>query len=85
VDGISFAQCLRQCGEQVRVLVVAVDVGAVFLHRILYLQHSRIFSRLGVQHAHAVRLFHGEVDVLEDTLALAARAEGMDRHRHAGA
>ncbi|GFH99285.1 hypothetical protein IMSAGC004_01688 [Bacteroidaceae bacterium] len=85
MDGISFAQRLRYGCEQVRVLVVAVDVGTVFLYRVLYLQHGRVFSRLGVQYAYTVRLFHGEIDVLEDTFALASRAESIDRHCHAGA
>mgnify|MGYP000432315204 FL=1 len=85
VDGVAFAQGLREGGKKVRVLVVAVDVRAVFLHGILDFQDGGIFPVLGVQHAHALRLFHGEIDVLEDTFALAARAEGIDRYRHADA
>ena len=85
VDGISFTQRQREGGEQVRELVVAVDVCRILLHRILYLQDSGVFARLGVQYAHALRVFNREVDVLEDALAFAARAERIDRHGHAHA
>ena len=38
--GISFAERLREGGEKVRELVVAVDVRTVFLHGILYFQDA---------------------------------------------
>ena len=38
VQGISFAERLREGCEKVRELVVAVDVRTVFLHGILYFQ-----------------------------------------------
>ena len=84
VQGISFAERLCEGGEKVRELIVAVNVCAVFLHGVLYFQDSRIFARLGIEHAHAVRLFHGKIDVLKDTLALASGTERIDRQGHAG-
>lgn len=82
---IAFAQRLRHGREQARELVVAVDVGGMFLHGILHPQDGGVFSGLGVQHADAVHVLHGEIDVLEDALALSSRAEGIDRDGHARA
>ena len=84
MNGISFAESLCQGSEKVCELVVAVDIGRVFLHGILHLQYSRVFAGLGVQHAYAVCIFHREIDVLKDTFALAARSERIDRYAHAG-
>ena len=80
VDGVPFAQ--REGGEQVRKLVVTVNVGRILLHRILDFQDGGVFPRLGVQHAHALRIFHREVNVPKDAFALAARAERIDRQGH---
>ena len=84
VQGVPFAERLGQCCEQLRVLIVAVDVGRIFLHGVLDFQDGGIFAGLGVQHACAVGLFHGKIDVPEDPLAFAARAERIDRYGHAG-
>lgn len=83
VNRIAFAQRLCDGGEQVCELVVAVDVGRILLHGVLHPQDGRVFPGLGVQHPDAVHVLHGEIDVLEDALALAARAESMDRNGHA--
>ena len=85
VDGVPFAQCLRKGGEQVRELVVTVDVCRIFLHRILYFQYGGVFAGLGVQYANTVRLFRRKIDILKDSLALAACAERIDRYGHADA
>ena len=83
VYGISFAQGLSDGGEQACELVVAVDVRRILLHGILHPQDGGVFAGLGVQHPNAVHILHGEIDVLEDALALSARAEGIDRDGHA--
>ena len=83
VNGVPFAQCLRKGSEQVRELVVTVDVRRILLHRILYFQYGGIFAGLGVQYAHTVRLFRRKIDILKDSLALAACAERIDRYGHA--
>ena len=84
VEGIVFAEGLRKGGHQTGELIVAVGVGRELLHGVLHAEHGGILARLGVEHAHAVAVLHGEVDVLDDTLALAARAEGIDGDCHAG-
>ena len=70
---IAFAQRLCDGGEQACELVVAVDVGRILLHGVLHPQDGRVFPSLGVQHPDAVHVLHGEIDVLEDALVLAAR------------
>ena len=65
-----------------REIVVAVYVRRILLYRILDLQHSGVFARLGVQDTHTFRVFHREIDVLEDTLALASGTERMDGYGH---
>ena len=82
MNGISFAESLCQGSEKVCELVVAVDIGRVFLHGILHRQYSRVFAGLGVQHTHTVRFLRWEIDVLKDSLALAARTERIDRQGH---
>ena len=84
VEGIAFAEGLCEGGHQTGELVVAVGVGRELLHGVFHAEHGGILARLGVEHAHAVAVLHGEVDVLDDTLALAARAEGIDGDCHAG-
>ena len=58
VQGVPFAQRLCQSSEQLRELVIAVYVRAVFLYGIFDFQHGRIFAGLGVQYADSVRIFH---------------------------
>lgn len=82
VNGITFSQGQGKGGEQMREIVVAVYVRRILLYRILDLQHGGIFARLGVQDTHAFRVFHREIDVLEDTLALASGTERMDGYGH---
>ena len=82
VDGVPFAQRLRKGGEQVCEVVVTVNVRRIFLYRILYLKYGGIFAGLGVQHTHTVRFLRREIDVLKDSLALAARTERIDRQGH---
>ena len=41
-------------------------------------QDGGIFTRLGVQHTHTICIFHREIDILKDVLALAARTERID-------
>jgi len=65
-----------------REIVVAVYVRRILLYRILDLQHGGVFARLGVQDTHTFRVFHREIDVLEDTLALASGTERMDGYGH---
>ena len=42
-------------------------------------------QRLGIEHADAIHFLDGEVDVLEDALALPSRAECLDTDGHAHA
>ncbi|CUQ60172.1 Uncharacterised protein [Dorea longicatena] len=63
-------------------VVVTVNVRRIFLYRILYLKYGGIFAGLGVQHTHTVRFLRREIDVLKDSLALAARTERIDRQGH---
>ena len=70
VQRIAFAQGLGKGGEEVGELIVGLDVGGILLHRVLHLQNSGVFARLGIEHADAIHFLDGEVDVLEDALAL---------------
>ena len=40
VDGIAFAKGLGKCCEQIGKLIIVVNVGRVFLNRVLYLQNG---------------------------------------------
>ena len=82
MNGITFSQGQGKGGEQMREIVVAVYVRRILLYRILDLQHGGVFASLGVQDTHAFRVFHREIDVLEDTLALASGTERMDGYGH---
>lgn len=82
---IAFAQGLGKGGEEVGELIVGLDVGGILLHRVLHLQNSGVFARLGIEHADAIHFLDGEVDVLEDALALPSRAECLDTDGHAHA
>lgn len=64
-------------------LVIGIDVGTILLHRILHFQHSGVFACLGIYHTDTVRIFHGEIDVLEYPFPFASRAESIDRNGHA--
>ena len=85
VYGIAFSQSLGNGGEKLRELIVRVDIGAIFLYRVLQFQHGGIFSGLGIYHTNPVCFFHGEIDVLKDAFPLAASSKGIDRHGHAHA
>ena len=85
VQRIAFAQGLGKGGEEVGELIVGLDVGGILLHRVLHLQNSGVFARLGIEHADAIHFLDGEVDVLEDALALPSRAECLDTDGHAHA
>ena len=82
---IAFAQGLGKGGEEVAELIVGLDVGRVFLYGVLHLQHCGVFTRLGIEHTDAIHILNGEVDVLEDALPLAARAECLHANGHAHA
>ena len=79
----SLRQGLGKGGEEVGELIVGLDVGGILLHRVLHLQNSGVFARLGIEHADAIHFLDGEVDVLEDALALPSRAECLDTEGHA--
>ena len=79
---IPFAERPGNGGEQPGVFVVPVYVGGVFIHRVLHAQDSRILPVFGIYHADTLVVFHGEVDVLEDTLALSSCAKGIYRYGH---
>ena len=85
VHGIAFAQGLGKGSEEVSKLIVGLDVGGILLYRVLHLQHSGVFARLGIEHTDAIHFLDGEVDVLEDALALASRTECLDTDGHAHA
>ena len=85
VHGIAFAQGLGKGSEEVGELIVGLDVGGIFLHRVFHLQHSGVFARLGIEHTDAIHFLDGEVDVLEDALALASRTECLNTDGHAHA
>ena len=85
VHGIAFAQGLGKGSEEVSKLIVGLDVGGILLHGVLHLQHGGVFARLGIEHADAIHFLDGEVDVLEDALALPSRAECLDTDGHAHA
>ena len=85
VQRIAFAQGLGKGGEEVGELIVGLDVRRILLYRILDLQHGGVFARLGIEHADAIHFLDGEVDVLEDALALPSRAECLDTDGHAHA
>ena len=83
VDGIAFSKGLGKRGHQMVELIIAVDVGRVFLDGILHLQDSRILSCLGIEHTDTIYIFGGEVDVLKYLLALATCTKGRNRNCHA--
>src|SRR5574344_1038037 len=85
VHGIAFAQGLGKGSEEVSKLIVGLDVGGILLYRVLHLQHSGVFARLGIEHTDAIHFLDGEVDVLEDAPALASRTECLETHGHAHA
>ena len=81
------SECLGNGGEQPGVFIVPVYVSGVFIHRVLHAQDSRILSVFGIYHADTLVVFHGEVNVLEDALALSSCAKGIyrchcDDYRH---
>ena len=82
VHGVSLAQCLGNGGEQGRELVVRVDVRGVLLNRVVHLQDGGVVAVLCVEHADPFHFLHREVDVLEDTAALASGTEGEHRDGH---
>ena len=82
VQRIPFAECLGNGGEQPGVFIVPVYVSGVFIHRVLHAQDSRILSVFGIYHADTLVVFHGEVNVLEDALALSSCAKGIYRYGH---
>ena len=85
VHGIAFTQGLGKGGEEVGELIVGLDIGGIFLYGVLHFQHGGVFARLGIEHTDAIYFLDGEVDVLEDALALASRAECLDTDGHAHA
>ena len=59
VHGIAFTQGLGKGGEEVGELIVGLDVGGILLHRVLHLQNSGVFARLGIEHADAIHFLDG--------------------------
>ena len=76
---------MKMGGEEVGELIVGLDIGGIFLYGVLHFQHGGVFARLGIEHTDAIYFLDGEVDVLEDALALASRAECLDTDGHAHA
>jgi hypothetical protein len=63
-------------------IVIAVGIGRILLHGIFYFKYGRILAGLGVDDTNAVIVLHGEIDVMEDTLAFASRSESGHRDCH---
>ena len=82
VQGVSLAQGLGEGGHKGSELIVRVDVRGVLLHRVLHSEDGGVVAVLGVENADAIHFLDGEVDVLEDTAALAAGPEGEHRDGH---
>ena len=82
VQGVSLAQGLGKGVQQGSEAVVGVDVRGVLQHRVLHLEDGRVIAVLRIEDTDPVHLLHGEVDVLEDTAALAAGPEGEHRDGH---
>ena len=82
VQGVSLTQGLGEGGHQGSELIVRVDVRGVLLHRVLHSEDGGVVAVLGVENADAIHFLDGEVDVLEDTAALAAGPEGEHRDGH---
>ena len=61
-----------------REIVIAVNVCRILLYWIFDFQDGGILTRLGVQHTHTICIFHREIDILKDVLALATRTERID-------
>ena len=58
-----------------RELIVAVNVRAVFLHGGLYFQDSRIFARLGIEHADDNELTPSDISLSKICRELNASAD----------
>ena len=80
---VTFTESLGKRCQQMGKLIVAVDIGRIFLHRILYLQYSGILTCLGVEYAYTIYILNREIDVLEYLLALTACTKGIYRDCHA--
>jgi len=63
-------------------IVIAVGIGRILLHGVLYFKYGGILAGLGVNDTNAVIALHGEIDVTEDTLAFASRSESGHRDCH---
>jgi len=82
MDSVAFTQSLHQGRKQMGELIVAVDIGRIFLNRISQFQHGRVFTCLGIDYTHTFIIFHGKVDILKDFLAFATRPKGGYRNSH---
>lgn len=82
MECVSLSESGRDGGEQVAELIIRVNVGGVFLHRVLECEDGGILAGLGVDNADAVAVLHGEIYVLEHFFPLTPCAEYSYRDRH---
>ena len=55
----------------------------MLLYGVAHGKDSGQLTGLGIEHAHSLYVLNGEVNLLEDLGALAARTEAINRHCHA--
>ena len=82
MNGIVFAKRRTYGCEQFGIFIIGIDVAAELRHGILHFQDSRDFAGFGIYHAYAIRFLDSEIDVMEDTAALPAGAEGPYGNSH---
>lgn len=63
-------------------IVIAVCIGRILLHGVLYFKYGGILAGLGVDDPDAIIILHREIDVTEDALAFASRTESGHRDCH---
>ena len=83
MDGITLSKGGHQRGQNIGVGIVLGGVGTVLLYGVAHGKDSGQLTGLGIEHAHSLYVLNGEVNLLEDLGALAARTEAINRHCHA--
>ena len=83
MDGITLSKGGHQRGQNIGVGTVLGGVGTVLLYGVAHGKDSGQLTGLGIEHAHSLYVLNGEVNLLEDLGALAARTEAINRHCHA--